>query len=78
MPRAGRGGFGRGGAASPTAPYATLTLPSGETIKGAPVRVTDFDVTLRLADGIDENLGPKPRRFPKSRSPIRFRRTSIS
>lgn len=51
MPRAGRGGFGRGGAASPTAPYAVLTLPSGETIKGAPVRVTDFDATLRLADG---------------------------
>lgn len=53
MPRTGRGGFGRGAAGppSPTAPYATLTLPSGETIKGSPVRVTDFDVTLRLADG---------------------------
>jgi cytochrome c oxidase cbb3-type subunit 3 len=43
MPRGGRGGFNRG--------TATLTLPSGETIKGAPLRVTDFDVTLRLADG---------------------------
>ncbi|MDE3198749.1 MAG: hypothetical protein KGN84_20545, partial [Acidobacteriota bacterium] len=51
MPRAGRGGFGRGAAASPTAPYATVTLPSGESIKGAPVLVTDFYVTLRLADG---------------------------
>jgi mono/diheme cytochrome c family protein len=52
MPRAGRGGSGRGDAvASPTAPYATVTLPSGETIKGAPLRVTDFDATLRLADG---------------------------
>jgi mono/diheme cytochrome c family protein len=53
MPRAGRGGFGRGaaGTPNPTAPYATVTLPSGETIKGAPVLVTDFDVTLRLADG---------------------------
>jgi mono/diheme cytochrome c family protein len=50
MPRTGRGGFGRG-AASATAPYATVTLASGETIKGAPVRVTDFDVTLRLNDG---------------------------
>ena len=50
MPRTGRGGFGRG-PASPTAPYATVTLPSGEAIKGTPVRVTDFDVTLRLADG---------------------------
>jgi mono/diheme cytochrome c family protein len=58
MPRAGRGGFGRGaGAPNPTAPYATVTLPSGETgasgetIKGQPVLVTDFYVTLRLADG---------------------------
>jgi cytochrome c oxidase cbb3-type subunit III len=52
MPRAGRGGFGRGGGdANPTSPYATVTLPSGETVKGAPLRVTDFDVTLRLADG---------------------------
>jgi cytochrome c oxidase cbb3-type subunit 3 len=52
MPRAGRGGFGRGGGApNPTSPYATVTLASGEAIKGAPLRVTDFDVTLRLADG---------------------------
>jgi len=52
MPRTGRGGFGRGAAApDPRAPYVTVTLPSGETIKGAPLRVTDFDVTLRLADG---------------------------
>ena len=52
MPRTGRGGFGRGPiAANPTSPYATVTLPSGETIKGAPLRVTDFDVTLRLDDG---------------------------
>ncbi len=50
MPRVGRGGFGRG-AVNPTAPYATVTLPSGEKIKGQPLRVTDFDVTLRLADG---------------------------
>jgi mono/diheme cytochrome c family protein len=50
MPRAGRGGFGRG-PADPTAPYATVTLPSGETFKGAPLRVTDFDVVIRLADG---------------------------
>ncbi len=53
MPRSGRGGFGRGASAAPdpTAPYAVLTLPSGETIKGSPLRVTDFDVTLRLPDG---------------------------
>jgi cytochrome c oxidase cbb3-type subunit III len=50
MPRTGRGGRGAG-PANATAPEARITLPSGETIKGAPVRVTDFDVTLRLADG---------------------------
>jgi cytochrome c oxidase cbb3-type subunit 3 len=49
MPRAGRGGFGRGAAA--TAPYATVTLASGQTFKGAPVRITDFDITIRLDDG---------------------------
>jgi len=43
MPGSGRGGLSRG--------KATLTLPSGETIEGTPLRVTDFDVTLRLADG---------------------------
>src|SRR3954454_3881488 len=48
MPRAGRGGFG---GAPELAPYATVTLPSGETVKGDPVRVTDFDVVIRLADG---------------------------
>ena len=51
MPRTGRGGFGRGAAANPTAPYAVVTLASGETVKGTPLRVTDFDVTLRLTDG---------------------------
>ena len=43
MPRSGRGGSGRG--------TATLTLPSGETIKGTSLLLTDFYVTLRLADG---------------------------
>ena len=52
MPRTGRGGFGRGGGApNPTAPYAVVTLPSGEKIQGQPVLNTDFYVTLRLADG---------------------------
>ncbi len=51
MPRSARG-FGRGAAAEgPTSPYATVTLTSGETFKGVPLRVTDFDVTLRFADG---------------------------
>ncbi len=52
MPRTGRGGFGRGPvAANPTSPYATVTLPSGEKIKGVPVLITDFYVTLRMDDG---------------------------
>jgi mono/diheme cytochrome c family protein len=50
MPRTGRGGRGAG-APNPTERYATVTLPSGETIKGQPVLVTDFYVTLRLTDG---------------------------
>jgi len=49
MPRAGRRGFVR--AAAETVPYATVTLALGETFKGTPVRVTDFDVVIRLADG---------------------------
>jgi len=48
IPRAGRGGFG---GRPELNPFATVTLPSGETFKGAPVRVTDFDVVIRMADG---------------------------
>src|SRR6185437_13485012 len=51
----GRGGGGRGrGAAGPPDPNAitaTVTLPDGKTVTGLPVRITDFDVTLTLADG---------------------------
>lgn len=43
MPRSGRGGGGRG--------PATVTLASGETVKGTPLLLTDFYVTLRMADG---------------------------
>jgi len=57
-PRAGggRGGFGRGGGAAaappdPNAITATVTLPNGQTFKGAPVVNSDFDVTLRFPDG---------------------------
>jgi mono/diheme cytochrome c family protein len=54
MPRGGGRG-GRGAAAvvapSPTAVTATVTLPNGQTLKGLPLRVTDFDVTLRLDNG---------------------------
>jgi cytochrome c oxidase cbb3-type subunit 3 len=49
----GRGGRGAPVAAtpSPTAITATVTLPNGQTFKGLPLRVTDFDVTLRFDDG---------------------------
>ncbi len=55
MPRGGRGG-GRGGRGGPAAPdplavTATVTLPNGQKMDGLPLRVTDFDVTLRFADG---------------------------
>lgn len=57
MPQRGRGGRGGRGAVVPAGPpdplaiTATVTLPDGQIVKGLPVRVTDFDVTLRLADG---------------------------
>lgn len=47
----GRGAFGAPAPPNPTAITATVTLPDGKTVKGLPVRVTDFDVTLRLDDG---------------------------
>jgi mono/diheme cytochrome c family protein len=55
-PRAGGGRGGRGGPGAPAAPNptaitATVTLPDGKTVKGLPLLVTDFDVTLRLDDG---------------------------
>jgi len=46
MPRS----MGRGGP-NPTAITATVTLPNGQTVNGLPIRVTDFDVTLRFDDG---------------------------
>ena len=48
------GGRGRGAAArtSPPKPITvTVTLPSGEKIEGPLLRIDDFLVTLRLADG---------------------------
>jgi len=45
LPRSGFGGRGGGRG------MATITLASGEKITGSPLRVTDFDVTLRLTDG---------------------------
>jgi mono/diheme cytochrome c family protein len=54
MPR-GRGGFGGGrGRGGPQGPVTTVTvtLPTGQSFSGALVRITDFDVTLRDADGV--------------------------
>jgi cytochrome c oxidase cbb3-type subunit III len=54
MPPRGRGGPGRGAAVEPQAPPATVTvtLASGQSVTGAIVRLTDFDVTLRDRAGI--------------------------
>ena len=51
--RGGRGGFGAApaGPPGPLAITATVTLANGQTFRGIPVRVTDFDVTLRFDDG---------------------------
>jgi mono/diheme cytochrome c family protein len=50
LPRGGGGGGGRGRGAppflDPGAVKATVALPSGESITGALVRLTDFDVTV--------------------------------
>jgi cytochrome c oxidase cbb3-type subunit III len=51
--RGGRGG-GRGAAGnapSPTAITATVTLNSGEVIKGYPASIDDWQITIRLPDG---------------------------
>jgi cytochrome c oxidase cbb3-type subunit 3 len=48
----GRGGRGRGASTSPPKPItAVVTLPSGEKVEGALVRIDDFLVTLRQPDG---------------------------
>ena len=48
--RGGRGGAG-GGTASPTAVTATVTMKSGEVIKGYPASIDDWQITIRLPDG---------------------------
>jgi mono/diheme cytochrome c family protein len=53
----GRGGGRRGaGGANPNAIQATITLPSGQTIKGPLVRLTDFDVIIRDTDGMERSF----------------------
>jgi cytochrome c oxidase cbb3-type subunit 3 len=49
---AGRGGRGRGAGPAPPKPITVVvTLPSGEKAEGALVRIDDFLVTVRQADG---------------------------
>jgi cytochrome c oxidase cbb3-type subunit III len=48
----GRGGGGRGGSTAQPKPITvTVTLPSGEKVEGLLLRIDDFIVTLRQADG---------------------------
>ena len=55
----------------------TVTLPSGETVTGGLVRLTDFDVTLYDAAVRADAIVAAQRRRAESRwSPIRCRRTS--
>jgi len=49
-------GGGRRGAANPNAVQATITLESGQIVKGPLVRVTDFDVIVRDADGMERSF----------------------
>ncbi len=48
MPRPGRGGFG---VTPGMAIKGTVTLPSGQAVTGELVRLTDFDVVIRMDDG---------------------------
>lgn len=51
MPRAGRGGFGAAAGTPEMAVKGTVTLPSGQAVTGELVRLTDFDVVIRMEDG---------------------------
>ena len=53
MPGSGGGGGGRGGTAPIPAPpiTVTVTMPGGERLDGTLVRMDDFSVSLRQADG---------------------------
>jgi cytochrome c oxidase cbb3-type subunit 3 len=57
MPREGRGGAGGRESAPPVKPItATIKLPSGETMTGELVRLTEFDVTIRDASGRQRSM----------------------
>jgi cytochrome c oxidase cbb3-type subunit III len=53
MPGSGGGGGGRGGTSPIPAPpiTVTVTMPGGERLEGTLVRMDDFSVSLRQADG---------------------------
>lgn len=61
----GRGaGRGRGGAADSKVVTATVTLPSGEKVEGPIVRLDNFLITIRQADGTQRSIrrdGDRPK-----------------
>jgi len=64
MPRGGRGPGGRGGPPPGPPANVTVTLASGEVFRGALLRITDFDVTLRDASNTTRSFtrnGDAPR-----------------
>lgn len=71
MPRGGRGGGGDGGGGpgqgQPQGPLpkVTVTYPSGESTSGELIRITDFDVTLRLASGALRTFSRRDDDVPK-------------
>ncbi len=73
----GRGG-GRGRGGAPPKPITvTVTLPSGEKVEGPLLRIDDFLVTLRQADGTVRSIR-RTGDCPRSRLPTRCRRTGRS
>jgi cytochrome c oxidase cbb3-type subunit III len=58
------GGLGRGGGGSRREVTATITPATGGTVEGTPVRIDDFYVVVRLADGTERTFartGGSPR-----------------
>ncbi len=64
MPRGGRGGGGEGLPPGPL-PKVTVSYPSGESTSGELIRITDFDVTLRLASGAFRTFNRRDDDVPK-------------
>ena len=64
MPRGGRGGGGEGLPPGPL-PKVTVTYPSGESTSGELIRITDFDLTLRLDSGAFRTFSRRDDDIPK-------------